>query len=65
MSPFFYFYSVKDPQKENKEKQEDGESQKNRKIQENANDLTDVLFDLFFDKNFKGNTDPKKGSQAE
>jgi hypothetical protein len=31
-----------------------------RKLQENPNDVTGILFDLFFNKDFKGNIDIKK-----
>ena len=46
--------------KENSEDKEEIKKEHLDKIAKNTEDLHDVLFDLFFDKSFKGETNIKK-----
>ncbi|QNL22792.1 hypothetical protein HZR84_12860 [Hyphobacterium sp. CCMP332] len=57
MGRFFYFKGVEDKNKGNKASHSDEEKEFHEKIEKESPDLTELVFDLFFDKEFKGNID--------
>lgn len=52
-------------QNKKSEKELSAEEKKHMDLLNHKDDMTDLLFDLFFDKEFKGNTVIKKDNQEE
>lgn len=56
---------MEEKDKDKKASQSDLEKEQNERIRKQSPDLTELVFDLFFDNEFKGNVDPSSDEEKK